>query len=111
MGISVRSAVVFGTIWCSALLAGAAPAPGALVKIDFASPPAALTIHGGAKIARQAEAAGLEFTTATQFAQLPVAGKLHGVEGMTVTAWVYPRRRAGLGRPRGGHDRSARESV
>lgn len=54
-------------------------------------PPADLSLHGPRLIDR-AGTRVLEFTSPSQYAELPFARKLDGAPGMTVCAWVNPRR-------------------
>ena len=62
------------------------------LRMDPASPPPDLTLREGAKVSSQGEVRAIEFSSATQYATLPMARELHGADSATVTAWVYPRR-------------------
>jgi dienelactone hydrolase len=70
--------------------ATAAPPPP--LRLDFETPPPDLELHGGLRIVTQGTARCLEFTTPLQYAALPRSRTLDGIEALTVTAWVYPRR-------------------
>jgi dienelactone hydrolase len=74
-------------LWPLFLLTPAAVAEPAL-HLDFARDMPDVKLVGGAK---RLEAA-LEFTNPLQYAEVPFARKLDGIDSITVGVWVYPKR-------------------
>jgi dienelactone hydrolase len=68
------------------------PADAALF-LDFAVDNPQVTLFHGARRIQDRAGGALEFTSALQYAELPLTNALDGAEAVTIGGWFFPRRR------------------